>query len=191
MTTKLDGKNTFFLPFNQGSKEGGSDGGCGNPKNDNEYATSYLWERVLQKDSLLEILQKYIHLQVDEEKYIKNGKEVKKVKKKIIFPRYHKLDIVSKLVEDVRVNGSGKNYLIQHSAGSGKSNSIAWTSYRMANLHDENNNAIFSYVIVVTDRKVLDSQLQDTISGFYHTKGLVENIGENKTYKDLISLMKM
>ena len=83
MTTKLDGKNTFFLPFNQGSKEGGSDGGCGNPKNDNEYATSYLWERVLQKDSLLEILQKYIHLQVDEEKYIKNGKEVKKVKKKI------------------------------------------------------------------------------------------------------------
>ena len=185
MTTKLDGKNTFFLPFNQGSNGAGSDGGCGNPKNDNGYATSYLWERVLKKDSLLEILQKYIHLQVDEEKSIKNGKEVKKIKKKIIFPRYHQLDVVSKLVEDVRVNGSGKNYLIQHSAGSGKSNSIAWTSYRMANLHDENNKAIFSSVIVVTDRKVLDSQLQNTISGFDHTKGLVETIGENKTSKDL------
>lgn len=185
MTTKLDGKNTFFLPFNQGSNGAGKDGGAGNPADEGGYATSYLWERVLTKDSLLEILQKYIHLQVDEEKEIKNGKEVKKIKKKIIFPRYHQLDVVSKLVEDVRNNGSGKNYLIQHSAGSGKSNSIAWTSYRMANLHDENDKPIFSSVIVITDRKVLDAQLQKTISGFDHTPGLVETIGENKTSKDL------
>lgn len=185
MTTKLDGKNTFFLPFNKGSNGAGNDGGAGNPPNENGYVTSYLWEEVLTKDSLLEILQKYIHLQVDEEKEKKNGKRIKKVKKKIIFPRYHQLDVVSKLVKDVRDNGSGRNYLIQHSAGSGKSNSIAWTSYRLANLHDEDNNPIFSSVIVVTDRRVLDGQLQKTISGFDHTPGLVETIGEYKNSKDL------
>lgn len=185
MTTKLEGKSTFFLPFNQGSNGAGRDGGAGNPKNENGYATSYLWERVLQKDSLLEILQKYIHLQEDEVKIVKDNKERKEIKKKIIFPRYHQLDVVTKLVEDVRKNSSGKNYLIQHSAGSGKSNSIAWTSYRMANLHNENNESVFSSVIVVTDRKVLDSQLQDTISSFDHRDGLVETIGDNKTSKDL------
>lgn len=125
MTTKLEGKNTYFLPFNQGSNGAGHDGGAGNPKNPHGYATSYLWEKVLQKDSLLEILQKYIHLDVQEQKVIKDNKEKKEIKKKIIFPRYHQLDVVTKLVNDVRKNGSGKNYLIQHSAGSGKSNSIA------------------------------------------------------------------
>ena len=185
MTTKLEGKNTYFLPFNQGSNGAGNDGGAGNPQNPNGYATSYLWEKVLQKDSLLEILQKYIHLDVQEQKVIKDNKEKKEIKKKIIFPRYHQLDVVTKLVEDVRKNGSGKNYLIQHSAGSGKSNSIAWTSYRMANLHDENDKNIFNSVIVVTDRKVLDSQLQDTISSFDHRAGLVETIDDKKTSKDL------
>lgn len=185
MTTKLEGKNTYFLPFNQGSNGAGHDGGAGNPQNPHGYATSYLWEKVLQKDSLLEILQKYIHLDVQEQKVIKDNKEKKEVKKKIIFPRYHQLDVVTKLVEDVRKNGSGKNYLIQHSAGSGKSNSIAWTSYRMANLHDENDKNIFNSVIVVTDRKVLDSQLQDTISSFDHRAGLVETIDDKKTSKDL------
>lgn len=185
MTTKLEGKNTYFLPFNQGSNGAGHDGGAGNPKNPHGYATSYLWEKVLQKDSLLEILQKYIHLDVQEQKVIKDNKEKKEIKKKIIFPRYHQLDVVTKLVEDVRKNGSGKNYLIQHSAGSGKSNSIAWTSYRMANLHDENDKNIFNSVIVVTDRKVLDSQLQDTISSFDHRAGLVETIDDKKTSKDL------
>ena len=185
MTTKLEGKNTYFLPFNQGSNGAGHDGGAGNPKNPHGYATSYLWEKVLQKDSLLEILQKYIHLDIKEQKVIKDNKEKKEIKKKIIFPRYHQLDVVTKLVEDVRKNGSGKNYLIQHSAGSGKSNSIAWTSYRMANLHDENDKNIFNSVIVVTDRKVLDSQLQDTISSFDHRAGLVETIDDKKTSKDL------
>ena len=185
MTTKLEGKNTYFLPFNQGSNGAGHDGGAGNPQNPHGYATSYLWEKVLQKDSLLEILQKYIHLDIKEQKVIKDNKEKKEIKKKIIFPRYHQLDVVTKLVEDVRKNGSGKNYLIQHSAGSGKSNSIAWTSYRMANLHDENDKNIFNSVIVVTDRKVLDSQLQDTISSFDHRAGLVETIDDKKTSKDL------
>lgn len=186
MTTKLEGKNTYFLPFNQGSNGAGHDGGAGNPQNPHGYATSYLWEKVLQKDSLLEILQKYIHLDVQEQKIIKDNKEKKEIKKKkIIFPRYHQLDVVTRLVDDVRKNGSGKNYLIQHSAGSGKSNSIAWTSYRMANLHDENDKNIFNSVIVVTDRKVLDSQLQDTISSFDHRAGLVDTIDDKKTSKDL------
>ncbi|PFK43193.1 restriction endonuclease subunit R [Bacillus cereus] len=185
MTTKLDGKNTFFLPFNQGSNGAGKVGGAGNPKNKEGYATAYLWENVLQKDNLMDILQRYIHLSVEETKTIKNGKEVKKISKKIIFPRYHQLDVVTKIIDDVRTNGSGKNYLIQHSAGSGKSNSIAWLSYRLCSLHNSKNENVFTSIIVVTDRKVLDSQLQDTIAGFDHIEGIVETIGEGKTSKDL------
>lgn len=186
MTTQLKGKNTFFLPFNQGSNGAGEVGGAGNPFGDGEgYVTSYLWERVLQKDALLDILQRFIHLSVEEKTEKVNGKRVKKVSKKIIFPRYHQLDVVKKLVADVKVNGSGKNYLIQHSAGSGKSNSIAWLSYRLATLHNNNDENIFTSVIVVTDRRVLDNQLQDTISGFDHVEGLVETIDEKKTSKDL------
>lgn len=185
MTTRLDGKRTYFLPFDQGSAGAGANGGKGNPMNPEGYATSYLWERVLQKDSLLDIIQKFIHLQVKEVKVVKDGKEKTEKKKTLIFPRYHQLDVVRKLIADVRENGSGSNYLIQHSAGSGKSNSIAWTAYRLASLHDDDNRSIFASVIVVTDRKVLDSQLQDTISSFEHQSGLVETIGNNKTSKDL------
>lgn len=185
MTTRLDGKKTYFLPFDQGSAGAGANGGKGNPMNAEGYATSYLWERVLQKDSLLDIIQKFIHLQVKEAKVVKDGKEKTEKKKTLIFPRYHQLDVVRKLIADVRENGSGSNYLIQHSAGSGKSNSIAWTAYRLASLHDDDNRSIFASVIVVTDRKVLDSQLQDTISSFEHQSGLVETIGNNKTSKDL------
>ena len=170
MTTKLAGKDTFFLPFNQGSNGAGNDGGKGNPANPDGYPTAYLWEQVFQKDSMMDILQKFIHL--------KNGKA-------LIFPRYHQLDVVRKLLADVRANGAGHNYLIQHSAGSGKSNSIAWTAYRLASLHDDENRPVFSSVIVVTDRTVLDAQLQETISGFDHTLGAVETIGEDKTSKDL------
>lgn len=186
MTTQLKGKNTFFLPFNQGSNGAGEVGGAGNPVGNGEnYVTSYLWEKVLQKDALLDILQRYIHLSVEESTKKVNGKRVKQVSKKIIFPRYHQLDVVTKLIDDVKTNGSGKNYLIQHSAGSGKSNSIAWLSYRLANLHDKDNNYIFTSVIIVTDRRVLDNQLQSTISGFDHKDGLVETIDEKKTSKDL------
>ena len=187
MTTKLNGKSTFFLPFNQGSNGAGKDGGKGNPSTtDKDYITSYLWEDILQKDSMMDILQKFIHLQIVEEKKYNDDGEVELVEKQtLIFPRYHQLDVVRNLISDVKANGSGKNYLIQHSAGSGKSNSIAWTAYRLASLHDEENNAIFSSVIVVTDRTVLDTQLQETISGFDHTLGSVTTIDDKKNSQDL------
>lgn len=185
MTTKLNGKDTYFLPFNQGSNGAGEVGGAGNPENPNGYATSYLWEKVLQKDSLMNILHRFMHLDVEKKKVIQNGKEKTKTSAKLIFPRYHQLDVVRKLVHHVRLKGSGENYLIQHSAGSGKSNSIAWLAYHLASLHNDNNESIFTSVIIVTDRTVLDRQLQETISSFDHTSGLVETIGENKTSKDL------
>ena len=171
MATRLQKGDTYFLPFNQGSNGAGNDGGAGNPPNPNGYPTAYLWEDVLQKDSLLDILQKFI--------------QSDRSAKRILFSRFHQLDVVRKLVTDVRGRGAGHNYLIQHSAGSGKSNSIAWTAYRLASLHDEMNRAIFSSVIIVTDRTVLDRQLQDTISSLDHTLGTVETIGEGKTSKDL------
>lgn len=186
MTTKLAGKDTYFLPFNQGSNGAGNDGGKGNPANPNGYPTAYLWEYVFQKDSMMDIVQKFIHLQIKEDKKkLVDGTERVIMKKTLIFPRYHQLDVVRKLIADVREKGAGQNYLIQHSAGSGKSNSIAWTAYRLASLHDENNKAVFSSVVVVTDRTVLDAQLQETISGFDHTIGAVEAIGEDKNSRDL------
>lgn len=186
MTTKLAGKDTYFLPFNQGSKGAGNDGGKGNPANPNGYPTAYLWEYVFQKDSMMDIVQKFIHLQIKEDKKkLVDGTERVIMKKTLIFPRYHQLDVVRKLIADVREKGAGQNYLIQHSAGSGKSNSIAWTAYRLASLHDGNNKAVFSSVVVVTDRTVLDAQLQETISGFDHTIGAVEAIGEDKNSRDL------
>lgn len=186
MTTKLAGKDTYFLPFNQGSNGAGNDGGKGNPANPNGYPTAYLWENVFQKDSMMDILQKFIHLQIKEEKkLLANGTEQITKKKTLVFPRYHQLDVVRKLIADVSENGSGVNYLIQHSAGSGKSNSIAWTAYRLASLHNDDNKPVFSSVIVVTDRTVLDAQLQETISGFDHTLGAVETIDEKKNSKNL------
>lgn len=169
MATKLAGDKTFFLPFNQGSNGAGVDGGKGNPANPDGYPTDYLWKDIFRANSMMNIIQKFISLQGDS----------------LIFPRFHQLDVVRKLIADVKVNGAGHNYLIQHSAGSGKSNSIAWAAYRLASLHDEENKAIFSSVIIVTDRTVLDAQLQETISGFDHTLGTVETIGEGKTSQDL------
>ena len=173
MTTRLDGQKTEFLPFNQGSNGAGNDGGKGNPSaiGNANYVTSYVWKNVLQKDSLLDILQKFFSF-------------VEK-KKQLIFPRYHQLDVVRKLIADVQAVGSGRNYLVLHGAGSGKSNSIAWTAYRLSGLHDDGNRPIFNSVIVVTDRKVLDKQLQDTIYGFEHKEGLVRLIDDKKTSKDL------
>lgn len=185
MTTKLNGSKTKYLPFNQGSNGAGLVGGAGNPANPNGYTTDYLWKKVLNRDSLLEIIQKYIHLETKEETTSKNGKLIKIVKKNLIFPRYHQLDVVRKLIKDVKCNGSGKNYLIQHSAGSGKSNSIAWLAHRLSGLHDENNKIIFNSIIVVTDRTVLDQQLQQTIYQFEHQKGVVVKIDKDKTSKDL------
>lgn len=187
MTTELKGSDTFFLPFNQGSNGPGNDGGAGNPQADNDdYVTSYIWKDVLNKDSMMDIIQKFISLEVRKEKKKDvNGTEKTVTKKRLIFPRYHQLDVVRKLITDVRENGSGRNYLIQHSAGSGKSNSIAWTAYRLASLHDAANEPIFTSVVIVTDRRNLDAQLQETVTGFDHTLGTVCAIDEKKSSKDL------
>lgn len=185
MTTELKGRDTFFLPFNQGSNGAGNVGGRGNPANPNGYATSYLWEKVLKKDTLLDIIQRFMHLEEKTETKVVKGKEVKKTRRRLIFPRYHQLDVVNKLIEDVRVKGTGEDYLIQHSAGSGKSNSIAWLAYGLSNLHDKDDEPIFTSVIIVSDRRVLDSQLQETIMSFDHTPGVVETIGKDKTSQDL------
>lgn len=189
MTTRLDGPMTNFLPFNQGSNGAGRDGGAGNPPNPTgSYVTSYFWENVLQKDNLMDILQKFISYEKTEKKEVMpDGSTNIKKTEKIIFPRYHQLDVVRELVRHVRENGPGHNYLIQHSAGSGKSNSIACTAYRMASLHDSNNEAVYDSVIVVTDRRVLDQQLQATISSFDHTLGSVETIDDKKSSKDLLN----
>jgi type I restriction enzyme R subunit len=172
MTTQLKKKGTFFLPFNKGWNHG-----KGNPENPEGYKTSYLWEEVLQSDSLLEIISRFLHLQIEEKK--SGNKKIKK--ETMIFPRYHQLDVVRKLISTSRIEGPGNNYLIQHSAGSGKSNSIAWTAHRLASLHDENNNKVFSSVIVVTDRRVLDQQLQNTIYQFEHKDGVVKKIDQNSS----------
>ncbi|MBP1908328.1 type I restriction endonuclease subunit R [Methanolobus bombayensis] len=167
MTTKLNGKETRYLPFNLGC-----DGGKGNPVNPNGYRTSYLWEQIWEKDSWLDIIGRFMHLQV--EKYEVDGKVVKK--ESMIFPRYHQLDAVRKLTADTRKSGTGKNYLIEHSAGSGKSNSIAWLAYHLSSLYDDDDNRIFDSVVVITDRRVLDKQLQDTIFQFDHKQGVVQKI---------------
>lgn len=171
MTTKLTRNKTYFLPFNQGSNGPGNVGGAGNPANPENYPTSYLWEEVLQRNQLMDIIERFMNLEVK--------------KNILIFPRYHQLDVVKKLVTDAKEHGSGNNYLIQHSAGSGKSNSIAWLAYHLASLHDNEDNPIYSSIIIVTDRTVLDRQLQDTILSFEHTTGQVETIGENKTSQHL------
>jgi len=172
MTTRLSGKSTRFLPFNRGRE-----GGAGNPENPGGYKTAYLWEAVLERHSILDILARFIHLQVEEKKL--GGKRIKK--ETMIFPRYHQLDCVRKLVADARERGTGTNYLIQHSAGSGKSNSIAWLAHRLASLYTEKDEKVFDSIIVVTDRVVLDQQLQNTIYQFEHKQGVVQKIDINST----------
>lgn len=182
MTTRLQGSSTYFLPFNQGSNGAGNVGGNGNPINPDGYDTDYLWKSVLCKDRLLEIIHKYLNLQV-----IKDEKTGDVKEERMIFPRYHQLDVVSKLLADIKENGAGKNYLIQHSAGSGKSNSIAWLAHRLTGLHDYADEKIFQSVIIVTDRRVLDSQLQNTVYQFDHVEGVVKKIDKNaQQLKDAI-----
>ena len=174
MTTRLEGDKTYFLPFNQGSNGAGCVGGAGNPINPDGYDTDYLWKNVLCKERLLEILQKYLHLET-----VRDQKTGRILSERMIFPRYHQLDVVTKLLADVKENGAGHNYLIQHSAGSGKSNSIAWLAHRLSGLHDANNEKIFQSVIIVTDRRVLDSQLQNTVYQFDHVEGVVVKVDKN------------
>lgn len=177
MTTRLAGASTFFLPFNQGTGGAGNAGGAGNLPNPNGYRTAYLWEQVWQRDSFLDVLGRFMHL-VTEEK-IENGK--KRVRETMIFPRFHQLDSVRKLEATARNEGTGHNYLVQHSAGSGKSNSIAWLAHRLSSLHDAADRKLFDSVIVVTDRRVLDKQLQDTIYQFEHKQGVVARIDQHSS----------
>lgn len=161
MTTRLAGAATLFLPFNKGNH-----GAAGNSPNPDGYATSYLWEDVFFRDSWLEILGRYLIGKRNDKKQPVN----------VIFPRYHQLDATRKLVADVLANGAGERYLIQHSAGSGKTNSIAWTAHFLADLHGTDNKKLFDSVLVVSDRTVLDSQLQEAIFDFERTTGVVESI---------------
>lgn len=174
MTTRLSGQQTHFLPFNRGYQHG-----AGNPPMENDYATAYLWREVLPRDSLLSILGKFMHLQVEEKKlYSTTG--IKRIEKEtLIFPRYHQLDVVRQLVAHTRTVGAGRNYLIQHSAGSGKSNSIAWLAHHLASLHNAADEKVFDTTIVVTDRRVLDQQLQKTIYQFEHKEGVIKRIDED------------
>lgn len=173
MTTKLDKGKTYFLPFNKGNL-----GGKGNPSSqDSNYRTHYLWDEILAPDSLLDILYRFIFVKKDEIKD-SNGETIGE-RQMLIFPRFHQLDAVRKIETDVSRHLVGHNYLIQHSAGSGKTNSISWLAHRLAKLHNENNESIFSSVIVITDRRVLDKQLQDAVYQLEHKAGMVEPIDKN------------
>lgn len=180
-TTKLESSGTKFFPFNKGYKNG-----AGNPpaKDYTTYRSAYFWEEILQVDSWMEIIGRYVHLQKEE--YTAEGK--KYYKESMLFPRFHQLDVVRKLIADAKVKGSGQRYLIEHSAGSGKSNSIAWLAYRLSSLYDEFDKKIFDSVIVITDRNVLDQQLQNTIYQFEHKSGVVQRIKvDSKQLADAIT----
>lgn len=171
MTTRLAGKDTFFLPFNRGTEEGGA----GNPPapDANSYATAYLWEEVFAPDAWLKVLGRFLHL---ERKTSEDFHGHRTTKETLIFPRYHQWEVVNRLVQATLAEGPGLRYLVQHSAGSGKSNSIAWVAHQLANLYAGDGTKLFNSVIVVTDRTVLDSQLQDTIYQFEHAHGVVRPI---------------
>lgn len=171
MTTKLDGKDTFFLPFNLGSVEGGA--GNPPPTDDSQYATGYLWQQLFQPDAWLKVLGRFLHL---DKKTSEGFDGTLTTKETMIFPRYHQWNVVNQLIETTHAEGPGKRYLIQHSAGSGKSNSIAWTAHQLASMYSDDGQRLFSSVIVVTDRTVLDSQLQNTIYQFEHAQGVVRPI---------------
>jgi type I restriction enzyme R subunit len=172
MTTRLEGSETRFLPFNRGR-----DGGDGNPDHPSGFPAAYLWQEVWQRDSFLDILGRFVHLLAEER--VVDGKKVEH--ESIIFPRFHQLEAVRNLETAARKDGAGHAYLIQHSAGSGKSNSIAWLAHRLAGLHDQRDKKVFDSVVVVTDRRVLDKQLQDTIYQFEHKQGVVAKIDQDST----------
>lgn len=169
MTTKLAGADTFFLPFNRGT----ADQGAGNDQPAAGYATRYLWDEVFQPDNWLNILGRYVHL---EESWSEDARGRKRKKQTLIFPRYHQWDAVRRLIATAGGEGPGHKYLVQHSAGSGKSNSIAWLAHQLSALHQAHGEKLFHSVIVITDRTVLDSQLQDTIYQFEHAQGVVARI---------------
>ena len=171
MTTKLEGENTRFLPFNRGFNDD-----KGNPPVENDVRTAYLWREVLRKDSLMELIGRFLHLSREERKIRTDSGFRYITSESMIFPRFHQLDAVRKLITHTKTHGAGKNYLIQHSAGSGKSNTIAWLAHHLASLHNADDEKIFNSVIIVTDRVVLDRQLQETVAQFEQTDGVVQKI---------------
>lgn len=182
MTTQLKGNSTFFLPFNKGSGYG-IESGKGNPHNENGLDVSYMWEDILSKETLIYLIDKIIYLKREKKKDEKTGKYKKS--ETLIFPRYHQFNAVRKLVQDIRVNGTSRNYLIEHSAGSGKTNTIAWLSHRLASLHNSNDEVIFDTICVITDRIVVDRQLQDAVMGLEHKEGLIKVMDDKCTSHDL------
>lgn len=174
MTTKLEGENTRFLPFNRGFNDG-----KGNPPVENDVRTAYLWREVLRKDSLMELIGRFLHLSREERKIRTDSGFRYITSESMIFPRFHQLDAVRKLIAHTKTHGAGKNYLIQHSAGSGKSNTIAWLAHHLASLHNADDEKIFNSVIIVTDRVVLDRQLQETVAQFEQTDGVVQKIDKD------------
>ncbi len=179
-TTKLEGGRTNFLPFNKGKE-----GGAGNPTalGDEGYATSYLWEQTWSKDSILNLVNHFVHVHEVEETDSKTGKT--KSKEILFFPRYHQLKAVRQLVNHAQNSGTGQHYLIQHSAGSGKSNTIAWLAHQLYSLHNVYNEKIFDTVIIITDRRVLDKQLREIVMDFEKNPGIVSAIGDEDTSQDL------
>ena len=175
MTTRLEGPKTQFLPFNQGSGGPGRQGGAGNPPNPAGHRTAYLWEEVWARDAWLDLLARFVHVEMPP-----TGRAAaRRAAARIIFPRFHQWHSVRRLEDDARNNGAGQAYLIQHSAGSGKSNTIAWLAHRLSNLHDKTDRKVFDKVVVITDRVVLDRQLQETIYQFEHARGVVVKIDKD------------
>ncbi|SFQ34170.1 type I restriction endonuclease subunit R [Variovorax sp. 770b2] len=180
MTTKLDGAKTRFLPFNRGIADGLGGASAGNPADhERGHATAYLWHEIFKREAFLDILGKFISVEVKESIHVKTGK--KALSSSLLFPRYHQHDAVNELLKSTLKEGVGKTYLVQHSAGSGKSNTIGWVAHRLSSLFDAHNNKVFTSVIVITDRNVLDQQLQDTIKQFEATPGVVVRIDEDST----------
>lgn len=182
MTTKLDGSATFFLPFNKGKGEGIYTG-AGNPEVSDKLSVSYMWEEVLTKDSLLELIKKFVFIERVEKDDELTG--TTRIKETVIFPRFHQLDLIRKLLKDVKENKTNLNYLIQHSAGSGKTNSIAWLAHRLVSLHDNDNKVIYDTTIIVTDRVVVDRQLQKAVMSLEHAHGLIKTMDDKCTSNDL------
>ena len=187
MTTKLAKDATFFLPFNMGNGEG-VNSGAGNPTFKDKYSVSYMWEDILKKDTVLDLISKFIFIETKDSEDELTGKI--KRSENIIFPRYHQLDVIRKVLADVSENRTAQNYLIQHSAGSGKTNSIAWLAHRLTSLHDADNKIIFDNVVIVTDRVVVDRQLQKAIMGMEHKAGLIRVMDEKCNSADLAIALK-
>lgn len=179
MCTRLSGNKSWFLPFNRGSHPNETVCGSGNPQHPSGYRTGYFWEEVLERESFFDILGHFLFIEKKEEKQLVKGESRLVLKETMIFPRYHQLDSTRKLIAAARNEGTGKNYLIQHSAGSGKTNSISWLSHRLASLHNAEDHKVFDCVVVITDRQVLDRQLQDAIYQIEHAQGVVKCIDQD------------